>query len=266
MIFDIESGTPIIDVVVNDKKSETIKNVFLESKIDLTIPTVIVTDLDRAYPQIMDELFGDNLLHQPCLFHLQKLILKSYSKNCSIFEEFLKYRLLNIFYDHSYEIEWLKQRIEEEEKIQSNCSKKEYREWLKTKKEEFHQFCKKLKSTKTQQITRKYEEIVDNMLDLLSIIEEFPLEVQKRLKMIDKIFLKLTNFCDSEIIPKTNNIVENYFFRTLNMDWKKRMKTDVGFLNHLKLQSIRISGTLNEVKMTIIDVFCAIRLFCNYYG
>lgn len=110
MIFDFELGTPIIDVVVNDKKSETIKNVFLESKIDLTIPTVIVTDLDRAYPQIFEDLFGDNLLHQPCLFHLQKLILKSYSKNCSIYEELLKYQLLNIFYDHSHEIEWLTQR------------------------------------------------------------------------------------------------------------------------------------------------------------
>lgn len=111
MIFDIELGTPIIDIVVNDKTSETIKKVFLESKIDLTIPTVIVTDLDSAYPQIMDELFGDNLLHQPCLFHLQKLILKSYSKNCPISEELLKYRLLNIFYDHNQEIEWLTQCI-----------------------------------------------------------------------------------------------------------------------------------------------------------
>lgn len=83
----------------------------------------------------------------------------------------LKYQLLNIFYDHSHEIEWLTQRVEEEEKIQSNCSKKEYREWLKTKKDEFHQYCKKLKSTKTQQKTRTYEEIMDNMLDLLSIIE-----------------------------------------------------------------------------------------------
>jgi len=251
---------------VNDKKSETIKNLFLESKIDLTIPTVIVTDLDRAYPHIFDELFGDNLLHQPCLFHLQKLILKSYSKNCSIYEELLKYQLLNIFYDHSQEIEWLTQWIEEEKTIHNSCSKMEYREWLKTKKEEFHQFCKKLKSIKNNQKIRTYEEIMDNMLDLLSIIEEFPLEVQKRLKMIDRNFLKLTNFCESELIPKTNNIVENYFFRTLNMDWKKRMKTDAGFLNHLKLQAIRISGALNEVKMTIIDVFCAIRGFCNYYG
>jgi hypothetical protein len=251
---------------VNDKKSETIKNVFLDSKIDLTIPTVIVTDLDRAYPQILDELFGDNLLHQPCLFHLQKIILKSYSKNCSIYEELLKYRLLNIFYDHSQEIEWLTQWIKEETIIQNHCSKAEYRKWLKTKKEEFYQFCKKLKSTKSRHKIRTYEEIMDNMLNLLSNIEEFPLEVQKRLKMIDRLFLKLTNFCDSELIPKTNNIVENYFFRTINMDWKKRMKTDAGFLNHLKLQSIRISGVLNEVKMTIIDVFCAIRVFCNYYG
>jgi len=266
LIFDFESGNPIIDIVVNDKKSETIKNVFLDSKIDLTIPTVIVTDLDRAYPQILDELFGDNLLHQPCLFHLQKIILKSYSKNCSIYEELLKYRLLNIFYDHSQEIEWLTQWIKEETIIQNHCSKAEYRKWLKTKKEEFYQFCKKLKSTKSRHKIRTYEEIMDNMLNLLSNIEEFPLEVQKRLKMIDRLFLKLTNFCDSELIPKTNNIVENYFFRTINMDWKKRMKTDAGFLNHLKLQSIRISGVLNEVKMTIIDVFCAIRVFCNYYG
>lgn len=148
LIFDIESGTPIIDTLVSDKKSETIKGIFLESNIDFSIPTVVVTDLDRAYPQILDELFGENLLHQPCLFHLQKLIANSYSENCSLYDELLKYQLLNIFYDHSHEIDWLSQWIEEEKKIQNSCSKPEYREWLKNKKSDFYQICKNINSTK----------------------------------------------------------------------------------------------------------------------
>lgn len=143
LIFDLEAGCPIIDTIVESKTSENIKSVFLQSKIDFSIPTVVVTDLDNSYPRILDELFGEKLIHQPCLFHLQKLICKSYSKNCSINEELLKYRLLNIFYDHDQEIEWLASYVDQENEILQSGSKKEYREWVKKQKQEFQVFCKK---------------------------------------------------------------------------------------------------------------------------
>ena len=90
-------------------------------------------------------------------------------------------------------------------------------------------------------------------------MEEFPLNIQNRLKMLDKNFVQLTTFFESHLIPTTNNAVENYFFRTLNMDWKKRMKTDMGLIRHLKLQTIRILGIFSDVTIKIPDLFCAIR-------
>ena len=106
---------------------------------------------------------------------------------------------------------------------------------------------------------------MNNLLDLIENIEKFPVNVQKRLKMMDKMFITLTNFCGSNLIPTTNNIVENYFFRTLNMDWKKRMRTNKGFLFHLKLHAIRLNGIFSQVTLKFTDLICAFRFFFNYY-
>lgn len=266
LIYDFLTGTPIIDTLIDAKTSESIKKVFLKTSLNFSLPTVVVTDLDNSYPQILDELFGENLIHQPCLFHLQKLICKSYSKNCSIFEEMLKYKLLNIFYDHDQEIEWLSSRVDQEKEMIESGMKKEYNDWLIREKKEFRLFCKTIKkdsSESDKKRIRSFEEIMDLLLNLIERIEKFPIALQNRLKMMDKIFLKLTNFCDSNLIPTTNNGVENYFFRTLNMDWKKRMKTEEGFLLHLKLQAIRLNGVISKVNLKFTDLSC---VFQNLFG
>ena len=102
---------------------------------------------------------------------------------------------------------------------------------------------------------------MNNILDMIEDIDKYPVNIQKRLNMMDKMFLNLTNFCESGLIPATNNVVENYFFRTLNMDWKKRMRTDEGFLFHLKLHAIRLKGIFSQVTLKFTDLFCAIRIF-----
>ncbi len=48
---------------------------------------------------------------------------------------------------------------------------------------------------------------------MIEDIDKYPVNIQKRLNMMDKMFLNLTNFCESGLIPATNNVVENYFFR-----------------------------------------------------
>ena len=157
----------------------------------------------------------------------------------------------------------LSQCINEEEKILESGTNKEYNEWLNTKKREFRKFRKNLKSeregNKNAKI-RSFEDILENMVLLLEEIDNFPPNIQKRLKMMDKQFIELTNFCSSNKIPTTNNMVENYFFRTLNLGWKKRMKTDKGLIVHLKLQLLRILGTYKEVKIRLPELFSAIRL------
>jgi len=53
----------------------------------------------------------------------------------------LKYQLLNIFYDHDQEIEWLTSYVDQENEILQSGTKKEYWEWLKEQKQEFQEFC-----------------------------------------------------------------------------------------------------------------------------
>ena len=144
LIYDFEAGLPIIDTIIESKTSENIKAVFLQTSLNFLVPTIVVTDLDNSYPRILDELFGENLIHQPCLFHLQNLICEPYSKNCSLNEELLKYRLLNTYYDHEQEISWLISWIDAENELIKVGNKKEYEDWLKNKKSEFKSFCKSI--------------------------------------------------------------------------------------------------------------------------
>ena len=215
LIFDILSGTPIFEVLEDSKTSEIIKSAFKSSSIDFSKTTIIVTDLDKSYPKILDELFGENLYHQPCLFHLLQLICKTFSKNCSMYEEFLKFTLLNVFYDHSVQLEWLIEKVNEEKEILASKSKNEYKLWLKSAKKDFVQLTKQIE--KKQRIDgidtmiRNFDEILSQFVDVLENIEMYPPLLQKRIKMIDDNFVKLTTFCESDIIPPTNNATENYF-------------------------------------------------------
>ena len=43
--------------------------------------------------------------------------------------------------------------------------------------------------------------------EFVRAIDEYSPELQKRLKMMDKKFINLTNFCESQNIPTTNNFL-----------------------------------------------------------
>ncbi|AGF98001.1 Mobile element protein [Methanosarcina mazei Tuc01] len=97
-LLDAKTQTTIADDLFDDKSPETIKE-FLRKNLDASEPVFIVTDFDKRYPDILKEIFGDKLVHQYCLMHLNKLIVSDFPKNTTIEQELLKYRLLNIFYN-----------------------------------------------------------------------------------------------------------------------------------------------------------------------
>jgi hypothetical protein len=101
-LFDSKTKRPIAEGIFDGKDSETIKQ-FLISNLDTTEPIYIVTDFGTSYPNILKEIFGDKLLHQYCLFHLNKLIVKDFPRRTTIAQELLKYKLLNIFYNREKE-------------------------------------------------------------------------------------------------------------------------------------------------------------------
>ncbi|AKB21837.1 Mobile element protein [Methanosarcina sp. WH1] len=73
-ILDAKTQRPLADELFDDKSSDTIKK-FLQKNLDTSESVFIVTDFDNKYPEILKEVFGNNLVHQYCLMHLNKLIL-----------------------------------------------------------------------------------------------------------------------------------------------------------------------------------------------
>jgi hypothetical protein len=103
-----------------------------------------------------------------------------------------------------------------------------------------------------------FDEAVEFFLALLEKKQEFPFKVQKRLDMLDKNLIKLTNFCDSLDVPTTNNLIEGYFSASLQKGWKRRFKTVDGINKHLKLYQMKLQDLLNISQVTIVGVFTSV--------
>jgi hypothetical protein len=95
-----------------------------------------------SYPKIFKEIFGDKLLHQYCLFHLNKLIGKDFPRKTTIAQDLLKYKLYNIFYNHEKEIELLTKLEAKERGIIQD--KKVYSGWIKKAKNDLYTFVHEL--------------------------------------------------------------------------------------------------------------------------
>ena len=105
-LLDHASGQPIADELCDSKDSEAIKK-FLEKHLDPNKLIFVVTDIANGYPSLFKEFFGKNLIHQLCLLHLNRLIVKDFPKHTTMEQELTKYKLLNIFYNRDREINFI---------------------------------------------------------------------------------------------------------------------------------------------------------------
>jgi len=112
-LIDYGSGRPIADELHESKDSETVK-AFLKKHLNPDKPIFIVTDMDTKYPDVFKEVFGKNLIHQFCLYHLNGNIVKDFPRNTTFEQEFVKYSLLNIFYNRDAELNMLRNMVDEE--------------------------------------------------------------------------------------------------------------------------------------------------------
>ncbi|MDF1533161.1 MAG: hypothetical protein P1P69_01490 [Methanosarcinaceae archaeon] len=78
-LLDAKTKRPLADELFDKKDPETIKQ-FLFANFDTSKPIFIVTDFHSSYLSILKEVFGDNLIHQYCLLHLNKLIVNDFPK------------------------------------------------------------------------------------------------------------------------------------------------------------------------------------------
>lgn len=264
-LLDAKTKQKIADELFDDKSPDTIRQ-FLISKLDTSEPIFIVTDFGTSYPNVLKEVFGEKLLHQYCLLHLNKLVVKDFPKKTTMAQELIKYRLLNIFYNREKEIEMLRQlELKEKELIQNEDV---YKAWIKKAKNEFYRFVHELELERR----RKKENLEINSLDkaeknfneLWNEQNSFEITVQKRLKMIKEHWKNLIMFHFVEGAPATNNSIENYYSTSLKTHRKKQFRTNIGIINQLQLSSMKRAGMFNELKPRLFELFIAFIPFINY--
>ena len=228
-LLDDKTKKPIAEELFDEKDSETIKQ-FLIKYLDTTEPIFIVTDFGTSYPNILKEIFGDKLLHQYCLFHLNKLIGKDFPRKTTIAQELLKYKLYNIFYNHEKEIKLLSELEVKENEIIKN--KKGHKLWLKNAKTDFKRFVHDLelarRRKKENHEMHSLEKSKNNFDELFKQIDSFDEQIQTRLNMIKDNWKNLIMFHALPGLPATNNAIENYYSTSLKTHRKKQLRTDEG--------------------------------------
>jgi len=252
-LLDHMTGRPIAEELHHKKDPETIKS-FLKRYLKPDEKIFVVTDLYPSYPQVFRDFFGDNLILQLCLMHLNKRIVKDFPRNTTAEQELTKYRLLNIFYNRDLEIQFLKKILKENPEHAEQDKK-----WHKKKLSIFKKFLygQKLKRRREKRNLeqRPYHEACIIFENLLAEIDTFDPKVRKRLRKISKNWEYFTNFYFVENAPATNNLVENNYSTSLKTHRKKQLRTEKGIKNHLKLSAMKKAGILDKTGGTLLETF-----------
>jgi transposase-like protein len=261
------SHNVIAEELFDNKTQEAIKLFFrknLEYVIEKSTPIFIVTDLGKGYAELITEVFNGNAIHQYCLFHLNQLIAKEFSKNAPMKDELVKYMLFNIFYDREVELNYLREVVEEEASIDFKDEKEE-KEWRKSAKIRFYGFLheqelKRRRDHKNLRLRTYYEShVIFN--SLLDNANSFSLIVQKRLEKIQKGWIHFTAFQRVEDAPATNNAIENYYSTSLKGQKKKQLRTDRGIKTHMKLSSMKRLNMIGKPEITFLEAILKINPF-----
>jgi hypothetical protein len=246
----------IADELFDSKDADTIED-FLRRNLDTHKPIFIVTDLYRGYSDIFKRVFGNNVTHQLCLLHLNKLIVNDFPRKTSIEQELVKYKLLDIFYNRELEIQFLSCLIEEEMAMKQK-SGKEYNVWVREAMYLFREFIHSLELKRRREDRnleqRSYYEALNKFEELFSKIDSFEMAVRRRLTKIKKLWPKLTAFYFVDSAPATNNALENYYSTSFKTHRKKQLE-EPGIEEQIKLSALKRSGILGRPSKTLLDAF-----------
>lgn len=255
-LLDSVTRQVIAEELFDSKDSDTIES-FLRQNLDTHKQIFIVTDLYRGYSDVFKRVFGNKVIHQFCLLHLNKLIVNDFPRKTSIEQELVKYRLLNIFYNRELEIEFLSCLIEEEKTKKQRCGR-EYKSWIQEAKHAFRDFvrCLELKrrreNKKLEQ--RTYHDALNNFKCLKVESDSFMISVQKRLAKIEELWPNLTAFYFVDNAPATNNPIENYYSTSLKTHRKKQLE-EPGIKEQMKLSALKRAGVFGKPRKTLLEAF-----------
>jgi len=260
-LLNYETKQPIADELFDNKEEATIE-AFLRKHLDADKEIVIITDCDRRYPSIFRRVWGNKVIHQKCLLHLNKLVVFDFGKNVSLLNEYNKYLILNIFYNREKELNFLKKLLQKQEK-KSFANAKEKREWVKKAKQKFREYLRNMEHTRrrneknlTQRKLFKAEEILSELLKQKAL---FPKKARKRLDIIRENWVYFTAFYHVKDCPATNNAIENFYSTSLKTHRKKQLRSDKGIINHMKIAAMKRATDILKPKETILEIYSAIR-------
>jgi hypothetical protein len=255
-LLDHRTKQVIADELFDSKNGATIED-FLRRNLYINRPIFIVTDLYRGYHEIFKKIFGNKVYHQYCLFHQGQLIVNDFPRDATIEEELLKYRILNIFYDRTMEMQWLSCLIDEEREMKKR-GEKAYKEWLAEALRLFRLFVHELEKGRRRNhrnmVMRDLVEARMNLNDLMKEIDRFKIAVQKRLRQIEKDWHHLTMFQLFDGAPATNNPLENYYSCSLKTDRKKQLDV-TGIEEQMKLSRLKRWGMFGRPQKTLLEAF-----------
>lgn len=216
------------------------------------IPRGFVFDMKTMYVDAFQNVFGKNIKLQYCIFHLNKAILDKYKKAMSFLKKDLwtldevkkMYSIFNIFYDRTYEIEYIIKLQNELNYLSTIFSPKTLKSLEKTLIKRFRKKCHDFKlerirekRTLKQRTKEEAENILDSLLKLSKTPKYFPKTVVKQLKKVKKNFSCFTGGLEEGIL--TNNRLEGFFGSTLKKFQKKTFNVLAHFKAYLKLKKMR---------------------------
>jgi hypothetical protein len=246
----------IAEELFDSKDADTVEG-FLRRNLDTHKPIFIVTDLYRGYNDILKKVFGNKVIRQLCLLHLNKLIVDDFPQKTSINQELVKYRLLNIFYNRDLEIEFLSCLIEEEKAMRQK-SGKEYEAWIKEAQHAFRDFVHNLELKRRRDDVnleqRSYHDALNKFKSLMKDFDSFEIAIKKRLTKIEELWPNLTAFYFVDNAPATNNPLENYYSTSLKTHRKKQLE-EPGIEDQMKLSALKRSGFFGRPKRTLLGAF-----------
>ena len=260
-LLNYATKQPIADELFDNKDEATIE-AFLRKHLDADKEIVIITDCDRRYPSIFKRVWGNKVIHQKCLLHLNKLVVFDFGKNVSLLNEYNKYLILNLFYNREKELNFLKKLLQKEEK-KSFANAKEKKEWIKEAKQKFREYLRNMENTRrrngknlTQRKLFKARDILDELLKQKVLL---PKKARKRLDMIKENWEYFTAFYHIKDCPATNNALENFYSTSLKTHRKKQLRSEKGMLNHMKIAAMKRATDMLKPKETILEIYSAIR-------
>lgn len=185
-LLNYQTGVPIAEGLFDNKDEATIET-FLRRYLDTDKELVIITDCDRRYPAILKRIWGSRVIHQKCLLHLNKLVVKDFGRNTTLQDEHNKYLILNIFYNRRRELKFLERKLRKQSRKHFS-SAKEKGEWTKEQKRLFREYVRKLENKRRREDKTLPQRPLWNAQQIFDTLGHqrnlFPKAILARLRMI----------------------------------------------------------------------------------